>query len=159
MFFFLKASKVACWEEIRCRKRKNKKTLLFRLKKILVFINRIQDSISAIVLSFNYYDANTFIFHFAQFPFSFITTDPQCLQFVISLHTIFYSYSPHLNNICNFVWLVVRFLLVWYKRKISLCISVSEDNPIYTFILMKKAVRCVTVHAELAVPAPTPLIG
>lgn len=115
---------------------------------------------SVIVLSFNYYDANTFTFHFAQFPFSFITTDPQCLQFFVSLRMIFYSYSPHLKGICNFAWLVIRLLLVWCKRKISLWISVSANKPIYIFILMRKTVRCVTVHAEeFTVPAPTPLVG
>lgn len=100
------------------------------------------------MLSFNYYDTNTFTFHFAQFPFWFITRDAQCLQFVISLHMIFYSYSPHLKSICNFAWSVTRLLLVWYKRKISLCISVLEDKLIHTFILIKKTVRSAIVHAE-----------
>lgn len=139
MFFFLKASRVACRDEIRCRKKKQKPLLFFFFLE-LVFVNRIQENMSVIVLSFNYYDANTFPFHFAQFPFSFITTDPQCLQFFVSLRMIFYSYSPHLKGICNFAWLVIRLLLVWCKRKISLWISVSANKPIYIFILMRKTV-------------------
>lgn len=117
----------------------NNKTLLFHNKNKLVFINRTQENISPIGLSFNYYDVNIFLFHFSCFFSHVYHHRSSILQFLISLHTICYSYSPTPKSICNFAWLVIRLLLVWWRGRYFYVFLYQKTNQkIYTFILIQK---------------------
>lgn len=69
----------------------------------------------------------------------FITTDPQCLQFVMSLYMICYLHNPSLKYISNFTWLVIRLLLGWWRGRYFYAFLYQKTNQkIYTFILMQK---------------------